>query len=303
MMMRFLINQSTRCSIWLFFVLLLSSYLFASSLAWTAAAGLSSSSMRQRRASLLLELAPQQLGIFETLDVKEEDRVTRTVRLETYTTPCLPYQVGWDRQQALWQGHSERLSRQQQSWTQSQFDGFDTLLIVQHEPIYTLGTASDESFIRDSATVPVQRINRGGEVTYHGPGQLTVYPVLDLRGYNQDIHWYMRALEQVVLQALESVGIPNATRDENTTGVWVNNHKVAAVGVHARKWITQHGLAINVTPKSLEAFAHIVPCGLEGRKVGCVQQFVKHDVSIDQIAVAVQNSMEDVFGITLDPDV
>ena len=174
-------------------------------------------------------------------------------------------------------------------------------MLVQHKPIYTLGTASDASFIHDTATAPIQRINRGGEVTYHGPGQLTVYPVIDLRAYRQDVHWYMRALEEVVVRALRHVGIPHATRDDDTTGVWVDNHKVAAVGVHARRWITQHGLAINVTPESLQAFEHIVPCGLEGRQVGCVQQFITDNriISVQEMADAVQLALEEVFCVQL----
>ena len=277
-----------------------------------------------------LNLAPQQLGSFETLDLAPDVIAQRVVRLESYLSsssssssfdhhhdqednqnnnnnlPRVPYQQGWDRQQELWQAHADRIMAAGSGNTESSAFGTttaggDAILILQHEPIYTLGTASDETLItgNDDGAIPVQRINRGGEVTYHGPGQLTVYPVLDLRQYRQDIHWYMRALEQVVILALQRVGVPDAQRDEETTGVWVQNHKVAAVGVHARKWITQHGLAINVTPQSLEPFTQIVPCGLHGRNVGSVQQFCDHEVTMKDMAEAVVAAFEEVFEISL----
>ena len=241
----------------------------------------------------------------------DDDTVARRiVRLERYVSSSqpneqaqqpvlIPYHQGWERQQELWQRHANSIdtnnhhvnndsSAKTTKNTATTGSGCssssnpchnDVILMLQHEPIYTLGTASDESFIHNNNdnAIPVQRINRGGEVTYHGPGQLTVYPVLDLRHYRRDIHWYVRALEEVVIVALRSLGIADAGRDADTTGVWVRGHKVAAIGVHARRWITQHGFAINVTPESLVAFDGIVPCGLHGRKVGCVQQFIVND--------------------------
>ena len=256
-----------------------------------------------------LNLAPQQLGFFEALDFDREKTLERVVRLESYLSSShfVPYDEGWQRQKDLWQAHADRLQNKNDNGSPSSSssfgtnDGCDTIIMLQHEPVFTLGTASDESFIHGNtdASIPVQRINRGGEVTYHGPGQLTVYPVLDLRNYRQDIHWYIRALEEVVIRALAEVGVPDATRDDETTGVWVQNHKVAAVGVHARKWITQHGLAINVTPESLKPFTEIVPCGLHGRSVGCVQQFSSNTVSVDDMAEAVSVALEEVFCIEL----
>jgi lipoyl(octanoyl) transferase len=202
--------------------------------------------------------------------------------------------------------------------------GRDTILFVQHEPVYTLGSGSDESFILNNANsntneIPIVRMNRGGEVTYHGPGMLVVYPVLDLRNYRQDIHWYMRALEEAVLLALQDVGIQSAVRDEETTGVWIrddttttsngkddkdnNMYKVAAIGVNCRQWITQHGLAINVEriPSLERAFEGIIPCGLHGRKVGCVNQFLdeKHAITVEEMAKSMVAALEEVFRIKL----
>ena len=191
--------------------------------------------------------------------------------------------------------------------------GADTIILVEHEPVYTLGTGSDISFILESQksnqfVPPIVRIDRGGEVTYHGPGQLTVYPIIDLRNYNQDIHWYMRALEEVVVRAINNVLINDgqsalvAHREENITGVWINDYKVAAIGVKCRKWITQHGFAINITPESMQYLDNIVPCGLLGRKVGYVNQFLQHKpITVSQMTDHIIQSLGDVFQIRLVP--
>lgn len=176
------------------------------------------------------------------------------------------------------------------SWTK----GKDTVLLVQHEPVYTLGTGSDIQFLLNTNIqggdagarttdhhVKVVRIERGGEVTYHGPGQLVVYPILDLRGYKQDIHWYLRALEECILLALHKCGITHAYREDNLTGIWIQGKKVAAVGIKIKRWITMHGISINVETSSLEHFNGIVPCGLVGRKVCCINDFLNHD-SVDE---------------------
>jgi lipoyl(octanoyl) transferase len=137
-------------------------------------------------------------------------------------------------------------------------------------------------------------------VTYHGPGQLVVYPVLDLRNYKQDIHWYMRALEECVLMALQKCGL-EAERQDDTTGIWYANHKVAAIGVKCRKWITMHGLAVNVERTSLDNFQGIVPCGLEGRKVGCINQFLPEDeaINVREFAKHMKESIAEVFRVQL----
>lgn len=283
-----------------------------------------------------LALAPQQLGTFETLHVNSGNNdktatatsTARVVRLESWLGKNpVSYQQGLERQVELWQAHADRLkstlSRKlnecdegnggnegndddaspPSSFWKPPYDrnnGVDTILMLEHSPVYTLGTASDVQFLHDTINpaVPIHRISRGGEVTYHGPGQLTIYPVLDLRSYRQDIHWYMRALEEAIILALADLGI-QANRDEETTGVWVDNHKVAAVGIHARRWITQHGLALNVEEKSLDGFADIVPCGLEDRKVGCVNQFLQRPISVPKMAQILQASLEEVFRIQL----
>ena len=145
----------------------------------------------------------------------------------------------------------------------------DALLLLEHQPCYTLGRGADSRFLRfDPADPPAQlfRIDRGGEVTHHCPGQLVLYPVLNLQRHGADLHLYLRELEAVVLDLLAELGLPGE-RMEGFTGVWLEGRKVAAIGVGARRWISQHGLALNVDA-DLSGFAAVVPCGLVGRPVG-----------------------------------
>ncbi|MFM7086823.1 MAG: lipoyl(octanoyl) transferase LipB [Cyanobium sp.] len=143
------------------------------------------------------------------------------------------------------------------------------VLLLQHEPCYTLGRGASLEHLRfDPADppLPLYRIDRGGEVTHHAPGQLVLYPVLDLRRHGADLHLYMRSLEQVVIDLLATLGL-SGERVAGRTGVWLEGRKLAAIGVGARRWISLHGLALNVEIP-LEGFGAIVPCGLHGLPVG-----------------------------------
>jgi len=145
----------------------------------------------------------------------------------------------------------------------------EAVWILQHQTCYTLGRgASEEHLHFDPAAppAPLYRIDRGGEVTHHLPGQLVAYPVLDLRRRTPDLHWYLRQLEQVVLDVLAELGL-EGQRLPGLTGLWLDNRKVAAIGVGCRRWITQHGLALNVDC-SMQGFERVTPCGLTGRAVG-----------------------------------
>jgi lipoate-protein ligase B len=144
-------------------------------------------------------------------------------------------------------------------------DGTDTLLLLEHPAVYTLGRGADPRFLGRGADgdVPVVRSSRGGQVTWHGPGQLVGYPVLDLRGYRQDVRWYVREVEQVLIDALATLGI-EAGRVDGLPGVWVDGRrKIASVGIAIRRWVTWHGFALNVDP-DLGGFAAITPCGIDG---------------------------------------
>lgn len=144
----------------------------------------------------------------------------------------------------------------------------DALLLVEHDPVYTLGRGTKP----ESLPVPpaelaargtaVVEIERGGDVTWHGPGQLVAYPILRLSDWREDLHWYLRELEQVTIDALGQLGLP-AERRPGFTGVWTGARKIASIGVHVKRWVTMHGLALNVT-NDLAPFGAIVPCGIAG---------------------------------------
>lgn len=139
----------------------------------------------------------------------------------------------------------------------------DCLFLLEHDPVYTTGRSVPmEGGEYDALPHPVLQINRGGKVTYHGPGQLVGYPVVDLRLRGQDLHRYLRTLEEGLVLLAQRVGVDAYTR-EGLTGVWCGGRKLASIGVGVRRWVTMHGFAINVCG-SLAGFEHIVPCGLPG---------------------------------------
>ena len=142
--------------------------------------------------------------------------------------------------------------------------GQDALLLLEHPPVYTLGRGADERFLgaAGDGTVPVVRVGRGGQVTYHGPGQLVGYPILGLRALRPDVRWYVRSLEAVLIDALGDLGV-QAERRDGLTGVWVGARKIASIGVAIRRWVTWHGFALNVGA-DLAGFGAITPCGIEG---------------------------------------
>lgn len=140
--------------------------------------------------------------------------------------------------------------------------GSDTLILVEHEPVYTLGKNADENHLLQNYPrgVKVYRTERGGDVTYHGPGQLVAYPILDLHHYQTSVSWYMRRLEEVIIATVREWGL-EATPREGLTGVWVGDEKIAALGVRLSRWVTMHGMALNVNT-DLDYYQGIIPCGL-----------------------------------------
>ena len=175
----------------------------------------------------------------------------------------------------------------------------DILLLMEHPPVYTLGTGSDIKFIKfnlDKTDKEVYRIERGGEVTYHCPGQLVGYPILNLRYYQQDLHWYLRQLEEVILQTIAIYGLSGA-RIAGLTGVWVEGYKIAAIGIKVSRWITYHGFALNVCP-DLSGFAEIIPCGITNKPVGSLQQFLPN-ISLRQVQQDLSRVFASVFGVEL----
>lgn len=165
--------------------------------------------------------------------------------------------------------------------------GGETLFLLEHAPVYTIGRQRDQSSLREPSLLPapVFETNRGGQATYHGPGQLVGYPILDLRERNRDLHAHLRKIEETLILACHDFGIP-ATRREGLTGVWVENRKLASIGVGVRKWISMHGFAINITPECLLPFFAITPCGIEGVVMSCVAQEAKSPVSVEDFSAA-----------------
>ena len=164
----------------------------------------------------------------------------------------------------------------------------DELLLLEHEPVYTIGRTPDKSSLLGAAHLPypVFSINRGGQATYHGPGQLMGYPIIDLRRRGQDLHRYLRWLEQLLIELLAEYGIA-ASRRESLTGVWIDDRKIASIGVGVRHWITMHGFALNVCG-DLSPFQHIIPCGINNVAMTSMEKETGKTFSVVSVARAVE---------------
>jgi lipoyl(octanoyl) transferase len=198
-------------------------------------------------------------------------------------------------------GRAWRMQQQLQARLLADPAGPDAVLLLQHEPCYTLGRGADLAHLRfdpRDPPLPTHRIDRGGEVTYHGPGQLVLYPVLNLQRHGTDLHLYLRQLEQVVIDVIAGYGL-QAGRIDGLTGVWLEGRKLAAIGVGARRWISQHGLALNVNG-SLEGFSRVVPCGIADRPVGRLADW-QPDLTVEAVAPALLRAFADRFGLCLRP--
>ena len=159
----------------------------------------------------------------------------------------------------------------------------DTLVLVEHDPVYTLGKNSNENHLLRSRdmNIPVYQIERGGDVTFHGPGQLVGYPILDLRDHCQSVSWYMRTLEEVLIQTLGQFCI-EARRRARLTGVWVGEEKIAALGVRLSRWVSMHGFALNVNT-DINFFDGIIPCGIIEYDVTSMTQVLGKEVSMVEV--------------------
>ena len=164
----------------------------------------------------------------------------------------------------------------------------DELLLLEHEPVYTIGRTTDRSSLLGATHLPhpLFSINRGGQATYHGPGQLMGYPIIDLHRCGQDLHRYLRWIEQLLIELLTGYGIA-ASRRESLTGVWVDARKIASIGVGVRHWITMHGFALNVSG-DLSPFNHIVPCGINKIAMTSIEKETEKAFSVADVATAVE---------------
>ena len=159
----------------------------------------------------------------------------------------------------------------------------DTLILVEHDPVYTLGKNADENHLLQSRnkSVDVFNIERGGDITFHGPGQLVGYPILDLSNYKKSVSWYMRTLEHITIDVLKEYGI-KAKRTAGLTGVWVGDEKIAALGVRISRWVTMHGFALNVNT-DLAFYDGIIPCGIFDHGVTSMEQHLGNLLNMEDV--------------------
>jgi lipoyl(octanoyl) transferase len=177
----------------------------------------------------------------------------------------------------------------------------DVLLLVEHPPVYTLGQGSSLEFLKfevDTPGIECHRTERGGEVTYHAPGQIVGYPILNLNFYRRDLHWYLRQLEETIILTLAKYNVPSE-RIAGLTGVWVGGEKIAQVGIKVSRWVTMHGFALNVD-MDLAGFDRIIPCGIRDRTCCQLAQFVL-GTSIEQVRAAIVQSFATVFDVQFHP--
>jgi lipoyl(octanoyl) transferase len=180
----------------------------------------------------------------------------------------------------------------------------DTLLLLEHPHVYTLGRNARREHVLVSAEflksrgAEVFETDRGGDVTYHGPGQLVGYPIIDLTRHRRDIAWYMRTLEEVFIRVASDYGV-EAGRLPGATGVWVGSEKLVAMGVHISRWITSHGFAFNVNT-DLRYFDWIVPCGLRDKGVTSLARLLGRRREIDEVASRVVETFGRVFGVEME---
>ena len=200
----------------------------------------------------------------------------------------IPYGVAWSKQKQLVTARIENP------------DLPDLLWLLQHPPVYTLGTGASLEYVKfdpNQEQYEVYRIERGGEVTYHCPGQLVAYPILNLHYHQTDLHWYLRQLEEVIIQLLKIYDL-DAYRLPGFTGVWLEGYKVAAIGIKVKRWITMHGFALNVCP-DLRGFGRIIPCGISDKPVGSLTQFLP-ELNLTRVTCDLANVFADVFQLSLD---
>ena len=171
----------------------------------------------------------------------------------------------------------------------------DTLIFVEHEPVYTLGKNADNNHLLQSAPddAKVYNVERGGDITYHGPGQIVGYPILDLHHYQKSISWYMRTLEQVLIDSLATYGI-EAGLKEDLTGVWVGDEKIGAQGVRISRWVTMHGFALNVNT-DLNYFGGIIPCGIFEYGVTSMEKILGTKQDLSDVKYQIIESFTDAF--------
>ena len=173
----------------------------------------------------------------------------------------------------------------------------DTLIIVEHDPVYTLGKNTNDNHLLQSASEEIQvfRIERGGDITFHGPGQIVVYPILDLNRFVKSVSWYMRTLEKIIIDTLSDFEIKAGLKD-GLTGVWVGDEKIGAQGVRISRWVTMHGFALNVNT-DLKYFGGIIPCGIFEYGVTSMEKIIGRKQNIKKVKYNIIQNFNRFFNL------
>ncbi|MFN0202098.1 MAG: lipoyl(octanoyl) transferase LipB [Bacteroidia bacterium] len=216
----------------------------------------------------------------------------------------IDYKTAWDFQESLLQQNSQLKLQAGRGYVPQELATQHHLLFCEHNPVYTLGKSGKiENMLISEEECKQQGIafypnNRGGDITYHGPGQITGYPIFDLEKFKPDIHWYMRQMEEVMIQTCADYGL-FAERMEKFTGVWLHTKtdfplKICAMGVRCSRWTTMHGFAFNVNTE-LKYFDYIIPCGLEGKGATSLQKELGREVDIQEVKEVLKKNFSQVF--------
>ncbi len=224
--------------------------------------------------------------------------------IELYDLGLQSYQPTWDLQHKI----QQRIIDEKKLDRIGEFEGIrknDALLFVEHPHVYTLGKSGDENNLLKSL-VELKEIeaefvntNRGGDITYHGPGQIVGYPILDLDRHFTDIHKYLRFLEEVIIKVCADYGF-EAGRIDGLTGVWIGDQKICAMGIRCSRWVTMHGFALNVNT-NLEYFNHIVPCGIQDKEVTSLQELLGRKMDMNEVKEKIVNHFAEQFESTIKP--
>lgn len=229
-------------------------------------------------------------------------------QLQCIDLGIIDYQQAWDYQEQLFAQKLAVKSANRNLAAQDQQKINHQLLLLEHPHVYTLGkSGKEENLLLDETSLAqigarYYKINRGGDITYHGPGQLVVYPLLDLEQFKTDIHWYMRSLESVVIATLADFGI-EGERYTGFTGVWLsanqaNARKICAMGVRTSRWVTMHGIALNVNT-DLRFFDHIVPCGIDDKAVTSMQAELGKPLSMEAVKASFLKQFASIFNVEM----
>ena len=219
----------------------------------------------------------------------------------------IPFKEAWEKQKKLLDSIvAIKLQNRKQQKQQQPTPNY--LILCEHPHTYTLGKSGNpEHLLIDEATLKKENIafypiDRGGDITYHGPGQIVAYPILDLENFKTDLHWFLRNIEEAIIQCLAHYGI-HGDRIAGLTGVWVRPHsanpeKIAAIGIRCSRWVSMHGLALNVNT-DLKYFSYIVPCGIKDKGVTSMAKELGHEVPIEEVKQHLIKSFERVFNAQL----